>query len=339
MSVMNETDPIPSQRLSSFRFSWHWALAGWLSTFVAFGLGDAASPSSSIPSSLAQSRTRPPIPPPPLQQFLDLLTSNPAERARLLEGKSPESKSLILRRLREYESLTPTQREQRLIQLRLAQFRFYLSPLLRAEPADRSSILEAVPDADREILVERLDAWDKLPDSVRAEVLESDRQFHYFVRHQSADPKRLDEVLAVVPPRAQHHVERQFKRWAALTSEERALRTSRFQRFFDLSQPEREGALNALSANDRKLMERSLEQYSKLPEEKQQKVIQGFTKFAGLTRAEQQEFLANAARWEAMTSEERTAWRRLVLNIPAVPPLPPISLPGTGQPGLVITNR
>lgn len=274
----------------------------------------------------------PPIPTSPVEQFLALFSASAEERNRMLTEKSPESRALILKRLQEFEALSPIQREQQLVQLRLAQFRYYLSSLLRVPVSDRTVIMEGVPEADRELLLERLKVWDRLSRDVQEEILESDRRFHYFVRQSSANSTRLDEVLAVVPTRAKPHVERQFQQWASLRPDERMRRSARFQRFFDLTPREREEGWGLLSDRDRRLMEISLAQYAKLPEEKKQKVLLGFSKFAELSQTDQEAFLANAARWQAMTPEERTIWRRLVQDLPTTPPLPPIG-PSTNRLG------
>ena len=44
---------------------------------------------------------------------------------------------------------------------------------------------------------------------------------------------------------------------------------------------------------------------------------------AVMDAAERDEFLNNAARWEAMTAEERSLWRALVQRFPLMPPAPP----------------
>lgn len=283
-------------------------------------------------------RRPPPIPPPPpLEQFLGLLSASPQKRQTMLADKGDSARKLILSRIEEFESLSPAQRERRLVQLRLAQFRYYMSPLLRADENERSALIEAAPEADRPLLVERLAAWDALTPGAREEILESERHFHFFIRHQTADRQRLDEVLAAVPPRAQRHVERQFEKWSALSPAERTARTVGFQRFFDLTDAERSSALTALPERDRRLMERTLTQFQGLPKHKQDEAIRGFAKFVGLSDEERQDFLFNALQWQAMTGEERAAWRRLILDVPAAPPIPPIP-PGHRKSSLVSTN-
>jgi hypothetical protein len=42
-----------------------------------------------------------------------------------------------------------------------------------------------------------------------------------------------------------------------------------------------------------------------------------------MSAEQRQQFLKNAARWQAMSSAERQAWRDLVRQIPIWPPEPP----------------
>ena len=59
-----------------------------------------------------------------------------------------------------------------------------------------------------------------------------------------------------------------------------------------------------------------------------------------MSKAERDQFLKNAKRWEEMSPSERETWRRMVQEIPnAPPPLPPglRNMPPL-PPGLLRTN-
>lgn len=283
-----------------------------------------------------QAAAQPPLPTParpPVELFRELLNASPARREQLLASKSPAARDLIQKRIREFEALDPAQQDEAGWQLRLAQFRYYLSSLIQLPPDRRDPFLKTAPTEDLSLLQERLRAWDALPEAARAEVLESDRHLHLFVRQTSSDPARLTSALAAAPPASRPAIEAQFKRWSNLSDSERSARTATFQQFFDLSDSERSRAVRRLPDSDRVAMEKTLERFARLPEADRLRCLQGFDKLANLPPDERDEFLRNATRWQAMTPQERSLWRHLVLGTPP-PPLPPIPSPASG-----VTNR
>lgn len=307
-----------------------WGRAGGIVSLVAWGVWVALA-LAGVPAAVmageapVQLPALPPTTRSPVEYFLEILTAPPARREELLAGKSTEARQMIRDRVVEFERLSLPERERKLVQLRLAQFRLHLRPLLEAQLEARPALLERAPAGDRPLLEARLQAWDALSPEVRQQVLESERTLSFFVRHESADPRRLAETLASTPATSRADVEAQFRRWSALAPEERESRTRNFQRFFDLTPAERARTLVRIPESERVVMERVLQRFADLPPDQRDRVVQGFEKFTGLDAAEREEFLRNAARWQAMTPAERTAWRRLVLGVPALPPLPPTS--------------
>jgi len=285
------------------------------------------------------SRSFPPLPPPsrpPVEFFRELLQAPPTLRQSLLANKSVAARELIQKRIRDFEALSNAQQEETLWQLRLAQFRYYLSTLIQLSPERRDPLLISAPPEDQFLLRDRLRSWDALPDIARAQIIESDRTLHHFVREAGADPGRLSKALAGAPDSARPEIEAQFNRWSQLSDAERNARTTAFQQFFDLSSTERARAVRRLPEQDRIVMEKTLQRYASLPEAERLRCLQGFEKLASLSAPERDEFLRNATRWQAMTPDERTQWRRLVLGTPPPPQLPPLPpLPGSAK----VTNR
>lgn len=284
------------------------------------------------------SRTPPPFPPvgrPPVEFFRELLAASPEKRDELLRPKPPAARELIQKRLREHEALSPGARAEAESQLRLAQFRYYLSPLLRAPVTERAARLSHAPAEDRALLEERLRAWDALPPEARARLLESSETLHHFVQNPGAEPSRLTNALATAPPGTRADIERQFARWSSLSETERAQRAAAFQDFFGLTETQRAKAIDQLPDSERILIEKTLERFARLPEAERLRCIAGFEKLSSLPPTERDEFLRGASRWQALAPEERALWRRIVLR-PNPPPLPPIPIP---TPGIVATNR
>jgi hypothetical protein len=199
--------------------------------------------------------------------------------------------------------------------------------------ADRAARLAQAPAEDRPLLEERLQAWDRLDDARRRQLLDSDDQFHHFVRQPGADPGRLSQVLATAATASRPAIEAQFERWRSLPESERRQRADDFQDFFSLTTTRQARALNTLSDKERSVMEKTLQRYARLPAAERERCIAGFERFASLTPAQRDEFLRNAALWQAMTPDERSQWRRLVLHVDP-PPLPPLP-----SQRIVSTNR
>jgi hypothetical protein len=176
------------------------------------------------------------------------------------------------------------------------------------------------------MLIERLKSWDALPITTRQEILESERSLQYFVRQESADPRQLASALERAPSPAHPEIEAQFARWRSLSEEERARKTSLFQKFFGLNEAERQRTLGRLPESERQQMERSLARFASLPPEQRDQCLRAFRKLSDLSEAERAEFLSNAAKWQAMSIPERAAWRRLVLKVSG-PPMPPVRVP------------
>ena len=280
---------------------------------------------------VAASSAPPPVPEPrqsPAVLFRQLLAATEPQRSELLASKPEPARALIVAKLKEFEALPPDQRELR---LRVAQLQFYLSPLLRVPATVRSNRLERVPPEDRPLLEERLQAWDALPEGTRREILETERSLSYFVRQESADPKKLAALLEQVPAPARPEVEAQFARWSSLPADERARKAAHFSRFFDLSGPERDKTLSRLPDVERQQMERTLAKFSSLPPELRDRCVRAFRQFGALSPEERSEFLQSAAKWQAMPADQRAARRRLVQKV-ATPPLPPPPRPPLVQP-------
>ncbi len=271
----------------------------------------------------------PPLPPPtrpPVEFFLELLSASPARRQQLLEGKTPTARETIQRRIAEFENLDPESRADAEWQLRLAQFRFYLSPLLSLPAEQRAARLAMAPEQDRPLLAERLNTWDAMDEPTRRQVLESHGQFHHFASQSAADPARLASLLATASAPAKANIEAQFTRWRALPETERRQRSAAFQSIFDLPAERRSRALKGLSEPERQAMQRSLERFSGLPQAERDRCIAGLERLARLAPDHRDAFLRNAALWQAMSPSERDQWRRLVFNL-SPPPLPPIHAP------------
>jgi hypothetical protein len=255
----------------------------------------------SAPPVPAASQLMPPMPQnavSPVAFFRQLLAMPPAERNAALTNRPPEVRERIKAKVREYLALDPDERELR---LRATELRWWLAPLFKLAPADRAGRVAAVPAEWRGIVQARLAQWDALSAELQKEFLENDKTLHYFARVETANT-------------------------AAASPEQQKVATQ-FNQFFELTPGEKSQALNTLSIAERAAMQRTLNEFDRLPAPQRRECVRNYAKFAGMGAAERMEFLKNAERWAQMSPQERQSWRDLVARVPMEPPQPPAILP------------
>src|SRR5580765_302730 len=93
----------------------------------------------------------------PVAIFRELLAMSPQERQAAIAVRPPDIQKRILEKLSEYEILPGELREQR---LRETELRWYLRPLMEESPTNRTARLALIPEEERPLVEERLQAWD-----------------------------------------------------------------------------------------------------------------------------------------------------------------------------------
>lgn len=266
------------------------------------------------------SRTTPPLPSPksPVDSFRELLAMKPAERGQFLATRPPEIRKRFLAKIHEYEAMKPDERELR---LRATQLRWYLLPLMQTPPTNRPAQLAAIPEADRELVKERLEQWDRVPPAQQKEFLEFGLTASYFVGQDAdrSDPARTNIISQMLPP----DLIRKIDYVSRLPVEQRRQMYEGFQHFFELTDADREKTLDALLPSERQQMQKSLVAFMRLPKTQRDACLRSFSKFAGMTDEQRRGFFRNAERWKEMSPAERQAWRNLVNRFPPLPPMRP----------------
>jgi len=284
--------------------------------------GHSSSPRAPVRSPSPRPGPQPPPAPPamksPVEFFRELLAMNGAERQAALTNRSPESRKVILAKLREYASLNSDERELR---LQVTELRWYLWPLMNVPPTNRPAELAGIPPAFRPLVERRLSEWDKLSPDVRGKLLENEATIRYFTEIQDLSNERKQRVLETLTPAQRRKLEEGIDKWNKLGDAERQQLAVDFNQFFNLTEPERERALRTLSVPERRQIEKALQTFGRLPAAERARCLSSFEKFANLSLFQRQQFLQNAARWRLMTPVERQAWRELVTKVS--PPLPP----------------
>jgi hypothetical protein len=230
----------------------------------------------------------------PVERFRELLAMPSTERLEFLTVHP--NRSRILEKIAEYESLDPEEREMR---LKVTELRWYLLPLLEAPATNRPALLAQIPPAMRELVEPRLRRLTILPPQLRQALLTNEQVVGYVIEPGSAPDTS-----------------------PALTEDQRRKLSESFNKLLELTPTEKVKALRTLSDAERRQMEKTLQAFEKLPEDRRDRCVRSFATFATLSAAEQQEFLKNAERWSQMSPAERQTWNELVSLAPSFAPLP-----------------
>jgi hypothetical protein len=268
----------------------------------------------------------------PISQFRRWLSMSATDLDRDL-SKRPESQRKILRaKIEEYQLMPPEMRDLRLRQVEL---RWYLVPLMHMDPKQRATRLSSIPAEYQNTIKERLEQWDLLPPPIQKEALESEITRNYLIRLDNSSRSEREVILTRLPMERRKEVEQELARWQSLTPRQKQTRYSRFDYFFELNPQEKQKVLNALSDEERAQMQNVLERFNNLPRAQRQHCIESFHKLASLTPEEQDQFLKNAERWQALSPADRESWREMVNALPPLPPglfpAEPISWPPMPQ--------
>jgi hypothetical protein len=253
----------------------------------------------------------------PVAYFRGLLGMTPAERDRALAGKSEQERKQVLAKVDEYQALPREVREERLTQTEL---HWYLLVLLRLDPAQRRARLNEISPLYQPMIMPQLVQWDQLPDVLRKALLEKESFLRTYVQWQGRPPAAQEDILGDLPPGQRARWAEELKRWQGLPESRREELSGAFRRFFYSTAEERVETMRALSESEQRQMELSLRSFADLPPDRQRECVDSFSKFAAMSVEERDQFLRNAAKWEAMTARERQLWRTLVNKLPPMPP-------------------
>ena len=275
---------------------------------------------------LAGKPSPPPIPSSPIDSFRKMLAMPVVERETFLATRSPQQRQVLQEKLKEYELLTPEERETR---LRTLELRIYLLPLMAMAASNRQPSLAAVPERVQKLVEERLKEWDQLPADLQKDVLENQMATTLFFRSETSPPRPNSNLSALSDPERKR-IEQSIQRWNLLPPERRQSIQEHFKRFFELPKNEKARALESLNQSERLQMKASLQAFDRLPNDQRERCINGFKKFAELSSAEREQFLKDAERWKNMNPQDRKVWRTLVSQFSTHPPMPP----GLGPPPL-----
>ena len=248
----------------------------------------------------------PPLAPPvptvksPVDSFRTLLVMPATDRKEHLASRSADVQKKLVEKIREYQGLSPDERELR---LKVTELRWYLKPLMAMPATNRDAQVKLIPENLREMVTARIEQWDKLPSAIQQIILTNQHGATYVTLGPPMPP-------GIPSPAGKIRVSFQ----------------QRFNQLIELTPSEKEKILATLSDAERHQMEKTLESFGKLSTIQRRQCVASFTKFAGMSPDERQEFLKNAQRWSEMSPAERQSWRELVSAAPKMPPFPQITI-------------
>lgn len=277
----------------------------------------------------------PPVPPSPIEQFRQWLRLSPGDRQTALAEWPAAKRAVILAKLQAYEALPADERERR---LRMLELRWYMRPLMDLPPAERNEQVALVPPRLQQLVRERLEQWDRVDPSTRKQMLEREESrelvTNYFIQLQRG--RSQEEVLSKLDETKREQLQQVLQRWSERNSAEQQRLGAQLAGFFELSKEKQSETLGDLPEPERQEMQKTLDAFGKLSPSQRRACVDSFQKFAMMSPTERGQFLRNAARWQAMTQQERDAWKNLVTKLPPLPPEPAVPPP---TPGPVTANR
>ena len=274
----------------------------------------------------------------PVDQFRELLALPPSARESHLTNRPPEIRKRILGKLREYDAMKADDRE---LLLRSTQLRWYLLVFMEIPPDKRASQLAEVPETDRRFVETHLGEWDLLPKDEQNEILKYQNVIENLLARGFTNAAFTTNVIS--------GGFQNLDAFLKLPLEQRQQMYDNFQRFFELSDAEKQKTLGEMPPQERMLMAAAMKRFSQLPAPLREQCLKSFSKFSSMSAAEREEFLKNAERWRELTPAERQAWREVVFRVrkgpplpqliaPLPPPLPPPPLPSQHRPSLQVNN-
>lgn len=261
----------------------------------------------------------------PVAAFRILLAMRSDARMTELAAKPARQREVLTSRLREYDALTPAEREAR---LRATELHYYLRPLLGAPTAERAVRLAGAPEQFRRQVEERLAAWDKLPAEIQREILANERLLQAMTRPAVAN------AFPPLPPGLEPKVPDNVAHWHTLDAQQREQLLNNFTHYFRLDERAKTQVVAALPEPKRAEATRTLSEFEQLSAAERAACLTALKQLGQMTQAEQARFYANAELWQKMPESERAAWRKVVVEFPPLPPgagLPPLP-PGLPEP-------
>ncbi len=286
----------------------------------------APNPASASQLESAKTRPLPPALPPPLparaqatiETLRQLLAMTAEGREAFLATRTLKQQAVLRHELSILDSLDTASRGRR---LHLLAMRVVMDPLLPLDPEARQAAVASLPADLRTFVEAQLRAWDALSPDQRDQMLATHGGWMPLPTGQPFPPKppRV-EPPAPPSPEFRSRLERDLHRWTTLDERAQTNAARALLQLFELSPREQQAVLARLASDRRQAVERMLAAFSELSEEARGRTVAAYWRFASMSAEERSRFWQNAERWDALSPEQRRAWRALTAHLPPLPP-------------------
>jgi hypothetical protein len=199
--------------------------------------------------------------------------------------------------------------------------------LMKADPAERVRAVAALSPEDRSLVLERVRRWEAVPAGLQSQFLEHEAAIDYFTRIQNSPMPPMPPGLSPEMDDQRRRLDAGLNRWNAVAEGDRTRMLDQFRDFFELAPEDLAKTMDALNANERRLLDAARERFAGLPAAQRREAMMAFERLARMSPPQRTQFLRNVERWESMSVGEREVWRALTKQVPELPPFPPGMFP------------
>ena len=254
----------------------------------------------------------------PVARFRKLLAMSQNEQQATLAERSTASRSVIERKLREYESLPPADRESR---LRAMEFHHYMQALMSAPAPVRGVWLKSVPVEYLALCEERLRLWTVLPDELQHYLKEREATLSWLTRWEGSSTSERKDLLASLPQDQRMAMEKDVTRWQSMSAIQREKAWKATRHMFELSPQDQQRVLISLVESNRIPAARFVESLRQVSVSQREMYLDGFKKFSQMDVADRARYVKGWERWKQFSETERDVWRQLQARVPKPSPI------------------
>lgn len=231
----------------------------------------------------------------PISKFRTLLEWTPEERTQFVKKQPANVRQILERKILEYESLSDSQREFRLIATEL---HFYLEPLLIDNRDIDISTVQDIPDHLRKYIDQSVAFWNRIKPAHRDLLLAKKEAVSYLISISS----RLYDLEKLMPKPAPE--------WDNL------------YHFLQLPHKKQLSFMRASGIQPSPEMSNLLKAFQGLEVEEKRNCAHAFVCYLSFPDQLKTRFVDGLAQWSEKKPSERSIWREIAGKYPKIRPVP-----------------
>lgn len=231
----------------------------------------------------------------PISKFRTILNWSPEERSQFVKKQPANVQRILERKIMEYEALSESQREFRLIATEL---HFYLDPLLVGNRNIDPSAVQEVPPHLRKYIDQSVGFWNRIKPAHRDLLLAKKEAVSYLISISS----RLYDLEKLMPKPAPE--------WDNLYN------------FLQLPHNKQLSFMKAYQIKPSIEMEKLLVAFQGLEDEEKRNCAHAFVCYLSFPNNLKTQFVDGLAEWSQKKPSERSIWREIASKYPRIRPVP-----------------